>query len=122
MYTVQHLAYRLGMTPKQVRKYLRSLGGYSSGVRYEFTHRELEQIVAQYNSRVASETNAVDPSAPGLPVSALRDSSQRARFLALREERLARLEQQVRASGIALGQLSNKSLIDTGRMNSLKEY
>ena len=123
MYTVQHVAARLGITPRQVRKYLRTLGDHTPGARYEFTRHDVDRIAKQYNlDHPAVWDVPTDDSAPGLPVALLRDCSQRERFYALRRDRVARLEELMRARGISLGQLDEHSLIVTGRALSLKDY
>lgn len=122
MYSVQHIAARLGITPRQVRKYLRTLGDHTPGARYEFSHHELERIVSQYAASRPAGVETTDTSAPGLPVAWLRDRSQRARFHRLRLERLERLEEQMKARGVSLGQLDESALVVTGRVLSLKDY
>lgn len=123
MYTVQHIAARLGITPRQVRKYLRTVGDRTPGARYEFTRHDVDRIVQQYNLDYSPVWDApADTSAPGLPVAALRDGSQRERFYALRRDRVGRLEELMRARGVALGQLDDHALVVTGRALSLKEY
>lgn len=123
MYTVQHVAARLGITPRQTRKYLRTIGDHTPGARYEFTRHDVDRIVKQYNTDHPAVWDAPeDTSAPGLPVAALRDCRQRDRFHALRRDRAARLDELLKARGMSLGQLDEHSLIVTGRALSLKEY
>ena len=121
LYTAQHIAARLGITPRQLRKFLRSIDVRTSGTRYEFTHREVAQICDRY---LATHTHACgdhDTSPPGLPVAMLHDTSRQAReqFAALRRERLARLDRQVRVRGMSLGQLDENSLLVTGRIRQV---
>lgn len=117
MYSVQHAAARLGVTPRDLRKWLRASGwDHTRGARYEFTRADLDRLEDRYrSSRRDPVSDDVDDSAPGLPAALLRDPAARDRFHTLRAERIRRLDEQVRAAGLSVPRMSERTLLITNR-------
>lgn len=120
MYSVQHFAARVGVTPRQARKFLRATGVQATGGRYEFTRDDLDRLEVAYRRVVpVAIIEDEDPTPPGLAISMLRDRENRAVFAKLRRDRLRRLELQMREAGVSLAQLSDDALVETGRALSM---
>ena len=111
----------IGITPKQLRSFLRSRNtGVGSGARYEFSHEEVEQLKETY---WANQTEAVpvktrsefepwlgDGGTKGLDISWLTDPAKQALFIAERQARLERLGQRMREAGLDVPQMTDKVL------------
>ncbi len=115
MFTVQHVASRLGITPRQARKFLRTLNhAHTPGARYEFTAAQLDVIEADYQRHEVRVPLETDPSEPGLPVEFLTDPQRREDFVRLRRARIARLNHDVQRAGLSVPQMT-VALVSTGR-------
>lgn len=117
---VNEAAAIIGIKPATLRKFLRGQGTPTqrgARARYEFTAAEVYELRDRFfNKQPLVTSEYVDDSAPGLPVEALRDHSMRNRFQALRRERSARLDALLRERQMTVAQMSDESLISTGRI------
>lgn len=113
MYTAD-AARIIGITPRQLRSFLRSTGTYAgSGSRYEFSHEEVESLSRQYwatqpsqMTRSTTEWTGTD----GLPTQWLRDKTHESEFIAERQSRLERMSKRLREAGLSVPQMTERDL------------
>ena len=120
MYNTHHLAARLGITPRQARKFFRAIGFHSPGARYELSRQDIDNLVEQYDHMLQGKCQQDrDDSNPGLPVEALYDPTQRKRFEQLRKQRLQRLDELLAEHKLTIGHMTH-TLEATGRILSMR--
>ena len=118
----------IGITPKQLRSYLRSrtdlVPAPTHGAQYDLTLEQAEKVKQEYwalkerFANLAEEKEPVD--APGLDIANLTNPSAREQFVALRRERAQRLDALMRRAGMTLPQMSEERLLANGRVLSLE--
>ncbi|QNJ59396.1 MerR-like helix-turn-helix DNA binding domain protein [Gordonia phage BigChungus] len=111
----------LGITPKQLRSYLRKHPHLvpAQGRTYVLTMDDVERIRATFP--VDTNELPLEEDVPGLPIELLTEPTAREQFEALRRERAHRLDQLLRARRMSLGQMSESRLIANGRIIDLKQ-
>lgn len=113
MFTTQ-AAKIIGITPRQLRAFLRSTGTHAgSGARYEFSYEEVEELSKAYWAKQVvpiTKHEDEDPGTPGLPIDWLRDKQHEAQFLAERQARVERMNTRLREVGLSVPQMSEKQL------------
>ena len=105
----------IGITPRQLRSFIRSTGTYAgSGSRYEFSHEEVEKLNKLYWSRHDAQVIAFPQQeftgTDGLPIDWLRDKQHEAEFLAERQARVERMNKRLREVGLSVPQMTDKHL------------
>ena len=104
----------IGITPRQLRSFLRSVGTYAgSGSRYEFSHEEVQRLNDMYWKRqpqwsYTEQDEFVGTS--GLPVQWLRDKQHEAEFIAERQSRIERMNARLREVGLSVPQMTERDL------------
>lgn len=118
----------VGITPKQLRSYLRSrtdlVPAPTHGAQYDLTLEQAEKVKQEYwalKERFANLVEEKEPvDAPGLDIANLTNPSAREQFVALRRERAQRLDALMRRAGMTLPQMSEERLLANGRVLSLE--
>ncbi|QDP45202.1 MerR-like helix-turn-helix DNA binding protein [Gordonia phage Mayweather] len=112
----------LGITPKQLRSYLRKHPHLvpAQGRTYVLTMDDVERIRATLPVATCDDSLLAED-IPGLPIELLTEPTAREQFEALRRERAHRLDQLLRARRMSLGQMSESRLIANGRIIDLKQ-
>lgn len=118
----------IGITPKQLRSYLRSrtdlVPAPEAGKQYDLTLDQVERIKDEYwelknmFSKAADNWQGTDE--PGMSLEALANPSAREQFVALRRERAQRLDALMRKAGMTLGQMGDDRLVANGRILALE--
>ncbi|UVK63931.1 hypothetical protein SEA_BUTTON_37 [Gordonia phage Button] len=115
----------IGITPRQLRAFLRKHPGLivREGDRsYLLTSDDIDRIRDEYwgDRPVADpEDLAEDDNSPRLTIKDLRNPSMREQFEALRRERAQRLDHLLRAKHMTVAQMSERSLVSTGRARAI---
>ncbi|QNJ59464.1 MerR-like helix-turn-helix DNA binding domain protein [Gordonia phage MScarn] len=118
----------IGITPKQLRSYLRSrtdlIPAPETGKQYELTLDQVEQVKKEYWELKDRFTKATDDwqgnDDPGMSLEDLANPSAREQFIALRRERAQRLDALMRKAGMSLGQMGDDRLLANGRILTLE--
>lgn len=118
----------VGITPKQLRSYLRSrtdlIPAPATGKQYDLTLEQVEQVKKEYWELKDRFTKATDDwqgsDDPGMSLEALANPSAREQFIALRRERAQRLDALMRRAGMTLPQMSDERLLANGRILALE--
>lgn len=118
----------IGITPKQLRSYLRSrtdlIPAPETGKQYELTLDQVEQVKKEYWELKDRFTKATDDwqgsDDPGMSLEDLANPSAREQFVALRRERAQRLDALMRKAGMTLGQMGDDRLLANGRILALE--
>ena len=117
----------VGITPKQLRSYLRSrtdlVPAPTHGTQYDLTLEQAEKVKQEYwalKERFANLKEDDVPDAPGMALADLANPSAREQFVALRRERAQRLDALMRRAGMSLGQMSDERLLANGRVLALE--
>ncbi|ADX42615.1 hypothetical protein [Gordonia phage GTE2] len=118
----------VGITPKQLRSYLRSrtdlVPAPEAGKQYDLTLDQVERIKDEYwelknmFSKAADDWQGSDD--PGMSLEDLANPSAREQFVALRRERAQRLDALMRKAGMTLGQMGDDRLLANGRILALE--
>jgi hypothetical protein len=116
MYTAD-AARIIGITPRQLRSFLRSQGTYAgSGSRYEFSHEEVVELSTQYwghqppKMQWSHDDQDEFVGTAGLPTQWLRDQTHEAEFVAERQSRLERMSKRLREVGLSVPQMTERDL------------
>ena len=119
----------VGITPKQLRSYLRSrtdlIPAPESGKQYDLTLDQAERIKDEYwdakhAARKVTADNWQGTDEPGMSLQDLVNPSAREQFVALRRERAQRLDALMRRAGMTLPQMSDERLLANGRVLALE--
>ncbi|QGJ94502.1 MerR-like helix-turn-helix DNA binding protein [Gordonia phage AndPeggy] len=118
----------VGITPKQLRSYLRSrtdlIPTPATGKQYDLTLEQVEQVKKEYWELKDRFTKAADDwqgsDDPGMSLEDLANPSAREQFVALRRERAQRLDALMRKAGMTLGQMGDDRLLANGRILALE--
>ena len=120
----------VGITPKQLRSYLRSrtdlIPAPATGKQYNLTLEQAEKVKKEYwalkerFSKAVAETEILGQDTPGMPLADLANPSAREQFVALRRERAQRLDALMRRAGMTLPQMSDDRLLANGRVLALE--
>lgn len=119
----------VGITPKQLRSYLRSrtdlIPAPVAGKQYDLTLEQVEQVKQEYwalkeRFNKAAETDMRGSDEPGMKLEDLANPSAREQFIALRRERAQRLDALMRRAGMTLPQMSDDRLLANGRILALE--
>ncbi|QFG13158.1 MerR-like helix-turn-helix DNA binding protein [Gordonia phage SteamedHams] len=118
----------VGITPKQLRSYLRSrtdlIPAPATGKQYDLTLEQVEQVKKEYWELKDRFTKAADDwqgsDDPGMSLEDLANPSAREQFVALRRERAQRLDALMRKAGMTLGQMGDDRLLANGRILALE--
>ena len=120
----------VGITPKQLRSYLRSrtdlVPAPTHGAQYDLTLEQAEKVKGEYwalkerFSKAVAETEILGQDTPGMPLQDLANPSAREQFVALRRERAQRLDALMRRAGMTLPQMSDERLLANGRVLALE--
>ena len=105
----------IGITPRQLRSFIRSTGTYAgSGSRYEFSHEEVDKLNKMYWDRHGACVIALPrrefTGTNGLPIDWLRDKQHQAEFLAERQARTERINERLREVGLSVPQMTERDL------------
>lgn len=103
----------IGITPRQLRSFIRSQGIYAgSGSRYEFSHEEVKTLSEQYwgQNVIALSPEIEEVGTPGLPIDWLRDKQHEAEFIAERQARTERINTRLREVGLSVPQMTERDL------------
>ena len=105
----------IGITPRQLRSFLRSVGTYAgSGSRYEFSHEEVDKLNKMYWDRHGARVIALPrrefTGTDGLPMDWLLDKQHEAEFAAERQARIERINTRLREVGLSVPQMTDKDL------------
>lgn len=115
----------IGITPKQLRAFLRTQAqGVGSGARYEFSHDEVQELSKRYwasqpKRYPARGRRVEDTGTKGLPCEWLFDPSKQPAFLAERRARLERLSARLREAGLDVPQMTERDLRINNRAMTL---
>jgi hypothetical protein len=107
----------IGITPKQLRMFLRNQNwGVGSGARYELSHEDVQKLNELFwkgtrRRPVSSRQGWLkDGGSPGLPHEWLLDPNKQAAFIAERCARLERLSARLREAGLDVPQMTEQDL------------